>query len=179
MWEKCLWYLEMILLKFDGVFDFIKNEEDFLNFVAIYKCSDIKNGEIVIFDDITRVKYNYAFFKTNKDSVEEFKKRNSNIIKYEINEDGFIEKISIKVNIEGIPTTTNTFKRNLNSSIVSLLFFSSLKSFIILDSVIIKNIFINSDGWKLPTYGITNQHLALFISFPKKRTSTNRKTPTK
>ena len=107
----------MILLKFDGVFDFIKNEEDFLNFVAIYKCSDIKNGEIVIFDDITRVKYNYAFFKTNKDSIEEFKKRNSNIIKYEINEDGFIEKISIKVNIEKIDDMILQYENEINSII--------------------------------------------------------------
>ena len=84
---------------------------------------------------------------------------------------------SINVNIDGIPTTINTLIRNLNSSFVSIFLFSSLKSVIILDNVIIKNIFINSDGWKLPINGITNQHLALFISLPMMRTSINSDTP--
>ena len=53
---------------------------------------------------------------------------------------------STKVSIEGIPTTIKTLSKNLNSSPISLMFFSSLKSFIILDKIIIKNIFINSEG---------------------------------
>jgi len=84
---------------------------------------------------------------------------------------------SIKVSTEGIPTTIKTLIRNLNSSIISLLLLSALKSPIILDNVIIKNIFINSDGWKLPIYGIINQHFALLIGVPINNTSIKRRTP--
>ena len=53
---------------------------------------------------------------------------------------------SIKVNAEGIKTITSTFKRNFNSSVSSGLEYSSLKSLIILERVMIKKTFINSEG---------------------------------
>jgi len=52
-----------------------------------------------------------------------------------------------------------------------------LKSVIILDNVIIRNIFINSLGCIVPRKGISNQHVALFISLPKNNTNKRERTP--
>ena len=55
----------------------------------------------------------------------------------------------------------------------------SLKSFIIRDKVIIKNIFINSLGWIVPIKGILNQQVALLTVTPNGRTSANKIIPTR
>ena len=52
-----------------------------------------------------------------------------------------------------------------------------LKSVIILDRAIIKNIFINSLGCSVPINGIENQHLALLTSFPNNKTRISDITP--
>ena len=68
---------------------------------------------------------------------------------------------SIKVNIEGTKIIANTLRIKANSSQAVLVNLSLLKSVIILDNVIIKNIFINSLGWMVPIKGILNQQVAL------------------
>ena len=84
---------------------------------------------------------------------------------------------SINVNIDGINNTIKTFIINFNSSVISGFLYVSLKSVIILDRVIIRNIFINSLGCSVPRNGILNQHVALFISTPKKSTNISDKIP--
>ena len=84
---------------------------------------------------------------------------------------------SMNVSADGMNKTINTFMINFNSSIISGFLYVSLKSVIILDRVIIKNIFINSLGWSVPKNGILNQHFALFTFTPKNNTRINDDTP--
>ena len=86
---------------------------------------------------------------------------------------------SIKVRTDGINTINNIFKMNNNSSVILGLLYLSLKSVIILDIMIIKKIFINSLGWRVPIKGILNQHLALLTVLPKNNTRTSEITPIK
>ena len=84
---------------------------------------------------------------------------------------------SIKVRTDGINTINNIFKMNNNSSVILGLLYLSLKSVIILDIMIIKKIFINSLGWRVPIKGILNQQVALLIFIPKNNTNTSEITP--
>lgn len=84
---------------------------------------------------------------------------------------------SMKVSAEGIKTIKRIFMMNFSSSNGSGFLNVSLKFVIILERVIIRNIFINSLGWMVPRKGILNQHLALFASTPKKRTRIREITP--
>ena len=66
------------------------------------------------------------------------------------------------------------FKININSSFRDGFLYCNLYSLIMTARVNIKNIFMNSLGWKLPIPGIVNQHLLLLIGVPKKSNNSNK-----
>ena len=77
------------------------------------------------------------------------------------------------VSIDGIITIIITLIRNRNSSFIVGLSYLLLKSFIIRASVNISIIFINSLGCIVPTPGMLNHALALFMVGANKSNAIN------
>ena len=74
-------------MNFNNIFEFIENEEDFLNFVAIYKNREFEGNNLILFNSKLNLKpYNYLVFKTNKNNIKDF----------EIKIDKYVTKIEYK-----------------------------------------------------------------------------------
>ena len=86
----------------------------------------------------------------------------------------YIKENPRKVKIKGIRTITPTLSKKNNSSFTVAFLYFVLNLSISLANIIIRIIFINSLGWKVPTPGIKNQHLELLIVGPNKRSPNNK-----
>lgn len=110
-------------MNFNNVFDFIENEEDFLNFVALYKCYKVKDNTLFLHDsgDCLSFKYNYPIFKTSKNNIKEFKKK----IKPFINEEFKIfrgmkcfDKVTMKIDVDKIESMILEYKNEIDKKIL-------------------------------------------------------------
>lgn len=113
--------MEMILLKFDGVFDFIENEEDFLNFIALYKTCEIDGDNLILFNSLLHINnYNYLVFKTNKENIDNYKKKIKKFTKIEYKEfrgEECLDKVTININIDKIESMILEYDKEIKKSI--------------------------------------------------------------